>query len=143
LGHIKKVFLEVSRFGITAVKYRIRNEGLIMASFICKCGTRLSNTESLSKVELRVYTDTEWDEILKAIRLKRGGFPEQRMMLGDTPNVKEYMFFKTQSLSRHTSLNNREIFSGGQVYIFQRQNGERPGAIDMQGFHGFVIIDNE
>ncbi|SBV99289.1 hypothetical protein KL86CLO1_11170 [uncultured Eubacteriales bacterium] len=39
--------------------------------------------------------------------------------------------------------NNREIFSGGQVYIFRRQDEKATGAFDIQGFRGFVIVDNE
>jgi len=39
--------------------------------------------------------------------------------------------------------NNREIFSGEQVYIFQQQNGKCQESLICKGFLGFVIIDNE
>ena len=35
-----------------------------MASFLCKCGETLSNTLATNDIELRVYTDREWDEII-------------------------------------------------------------------------------
>ncbi|PYE41857.1 hypothetical protein HUB98_07220 [Paenibacillus barcinonensis] len=35
-----------------------------MARFQCKCGATLTNTIAPNDVELRVYTDKEWDDIL-------------------------------------------------------------------------------
>lgn len=35
-----------------------------MARFQCKCGLSLSNSEAPNDVELIVYTDKEWDEII-------------------------------------------------------------------------------
>ena len=36
-----------------------------MAKIICKCGCLLSNSESPNDIQLRVYTDKEWDNILE------------------------------------------------------------------------------
>lgn len=35
-----------------------------MAKMICKCGYLLSTTQVPNDIELRVYTDKEWDDIL-------------------------------------------------------------------------------
>lgn len=35
-----------------------------MARFLCKCGETLSNSMAPNDVELRVYTDKEWDDII-------------------------------------------------------------------------------
>lgn len=35
-----------------------------MSRFDCKCGQVLSNSLAPNDVELRVYTDKEWDEII-------------------------------------------------------------------------------
>lgn len=35
-----------------------------MARFHCKCGATLSNTLAPNDIELRVYTDKEWDDIM-------------------------------------------------------------------------------
>ncbi|MFC5702320.1 hypothetical protein ACFPVX_13540 [Cohnella faecalis] len=34
-----------------------------MARFLCRCGEILSNSEVPSGIELRVYTDREWEQI--------------------------------------------------------------------------------
>ena len=36
-----------------------------MASIICKCGKRLTDFEAPNDIELRVYTDFEWDKLLE------------------------------------------------------------------------------
>lgn len=36
-----------------------------MARFICTCGQLLSNSLAPNDVQLRVYTDKEWDNILQ------------------------------------------------------------------------------
>ncbi len=35
-----------------------------MARLQCKCGATLSNSNAPNDVELRVYTDREWDDII-------------------------------------------------------------------------------
>jgi len=35
-----------------------------LARFLCKCGVTLSNSEAPNDVQLHVYTDKEWDEIV-------------------------------------------------------------------------------
>lgn len=35
-----------------------------MARFQCKCGVTLSNSKAPNDIELTVYTDKEWDDII-------------------------------------------------------------------------------
>lgn len=35
-----------------------------MAGFICRCGNGLSNSLAPNDIQLRVYTDKEWDDII-------------------------------------------------------------------------------
>lgn len=35
-----------------------------MAGFMCKCGQGLSNNIAPNDIQLRVYTDKEWDDII-------------------------------------------------------------------------------
>ncbi len=37
-----------------------------MAKFQCKCGAILSNSRALNDVELIVYTDIEWDDVINS-----------------------------------------------------------------------------
>ena len=46
-----------------------------MASFICKCGNRLSNAQNPNDIELRVYTDSEWDSILESDTIETWRIP--------------------------------------------------------------------
>ena len=36
-----------------------------MASILCKCGNRLSNSSVPNDVEYHIYSDFEWEEILR------------------------------------------------------------------------------
>lgn len=46
-----------------------------MARMTCKCGEVLSNGAAPNKVELRVYTDFEWDRILEVDTIETWKFP--------------------------------------------------------------------
>jgi hypothetical protein len=37
-----------------------------MAKFVCRCGNALSNSVAPNDVQLRVYTDEEWDTIIQS-----------------------------------------------------------------------------
>lgn len=49
-----------------------------MASILCKCGNRLSNSESPNHVILHVYTDYEWDDILRMDYVEMINFPKSK-----------------------------------------------------------------
>lgn len=38
-----------------------------MAKMTCRCGELLSNNDALNDIELKVYTDKEWDDILNVV----------------------------------------------------------------------------
>ncbi len=49
-----------------------------MARFGCKCGNTLSTTSSPNDVELHVYTDKEWDEIINLGNILSSNIPFPR-----------------------------------------------------------------
>jgi hypothetical protein len=66
--------------------------GVIMARMTCRCGEYLSNTAAPNDVQLRVYSDREWDKILENDIIEAWKFPPfLRMMFGVAPNVKDFM----------------------------------------------------
>lgn len=46
-----------------------------MGRMVCRCGQELSNSETPNDVQLRVYTDKEWDEIFKTDFIKAWEIP--------------------------------------------------------------------
>lgn len=49
-----------------------------MARMTCKCGAELSNQEAPNDIQLRVYTDREWDEICNCDSIQPWMIPEPR-----------------------------------------------------------------
>jgi len=45
-------------------------EVYIMSTIICKCGNTMSNTLAPNDIQLRVYTDKEWDDIIAMDRIE-------------------------------------------------------------------------
>lgn len=41
-----------------------------MSTIICKCGNTMSNTLMPNDIQLRVYTDKEWDDIIAMDRIE-------------------------------------------------------------------------
>lgn len=74
-----------------------------MANYYCKCGNRLNNSMVPNEVELRVYTDREWDDIINIGMMDSVDMQLLAWMYGGVQNVKEYMFLKIIRLSSITS----------------------------------------
>ena len=49
-----------------------------MARIICTCGAQLSNSEAPNDIQLRVYTDREWDEIFDCDSIQPWMIPEPK-----------------------------------------------------------------
>ena len=47
-----------------------------MARLLCKCGTTLSNTMAPNDVELKVFTDKEWDDIINLGQIDSVDLPD-------------------------------------------------------------------
>lgn len=49
-----------------------------MARMTCTCGAELSNHEAPNNIQLRVYTDREWDEIFDGDSIQPWMIPEPK-----------------------------------------------------------------
>jgi hypothetical protein len=49
-----------------------------MARFHCRCGKILSNTLAPNEVELKVYTDKEWDDIINLGQIDSVDLPKPK-----------------------------------------------------------------
>ena len=46
-----------------------------MATFLCKCGFRMSNSAAPNEVQYRVYSDIEWDQIMRSDTIETRKIP--------------------------------------------------------------------
>ena len=77
-----------------------------MAKMTCKCGNELSNVESPNEVELKVYTDKEWDEIMEIDTLNTWEIPLPKYDVWRCPKCERIYVFneKDNKASRVYSL---------------------------------------
>lgn len=59
-----------------------------MARMTCVCGTELSNYEAPNDIQLRVYTDREWDEIFDCDSIHPWMIPEPKFDVWRCPICK-------------------------------------------------------
>lgn len=71
-----------------------------MASYICKCGNRLSNALTPNDVELRVYTDSEWDSILENDFIETWKIPLPKNDVWRCPLCERVYVFQNSKLIR-------------------------------------------
>ena len=71
-----------------------------MANFICKCGNRLSNVQNPNDVELRVYTDSEWDSILENDTIETWKIPLPQNDVWRCPLCERVYVFQKSKLIR-------------------------------------------
>lgn len=64
-----------------------------MARFECKCGETLSNSMAPNDIELRVYTDKEWDEIINYEVLDPIEIPSPKYSVWRCPNCERIYVF--------------------------------------------------
>ena len=66
-----------------------------MARFNCKCGEVLSNSMAPNEIELRVYTDKEWDEIMAVDTINTWEIPMPQKDIWKCPTCQRlYVFDK-------------------------------------------------
>ena len=65
-----------------------------MASIICKCGVRLTNVEAPNDIELRVYTDYEWDKLLEQDTVNTWEIPAPQRDVWRCPTCERVYVFK-------------------------------------------------
>lgn len=64
-----------------------------MAGYLCKCGQQLSTTEIPNTIELRVYTDREWDELIQHDLIDPLSIPLPEYDVWCCPNCQRLIFF--------------------------------------------------
>lgn len=65
-----------------------------MAKMICKCGYLLSNSDAPNDVQLRVYTDKEWDSILSSEEINTWMIPLPKYDVWRCPSCKRIYVFE-------------------------------------------------
>lgn len=65
-----------------------------MARMTCQCGEILSNSMAPNDIQLRVYTDKEWDEILSLDTINTWEFPMPTYEVWRCPNCERIYVFK-------------------------------------------------
>ncbi len=65
-----------------------------MAGFMCKCGETLSNSQAPNDIELKVYTDREWDEILNNDLIDPLTIPDPKYDVWRCPKCERLYFFE-------------------------------------------------
>lgn len=65
-----------------------------MARFMCKCGETLSNSQAPNDIELKVYTDREWDEIINHDLIDPLTIPDPKYDVWRCPKCERLYFFK-------------------------------------------------
>jgi hypothetical protein len=65
-----------------------------MARMNCTCGEVLSNSMAPNNVQLRVYTDREWDKILEQDIIESWKFPRPTYDVWRCPNCEKIYVFE-------------------------------------------------
>ena len=65
-----------------------------MAKMTCKCGTKLSNQEAPNDVQLRVYTDREWEDIFNCDSIYPWLIPLPQYDVWRCPKCKRIIVYK-------------------------------------------------
>ncbi|WP_242939896.1 hypothetical protein [Ruminococcus flavefaciens] len=78
------------------LKYGLKVEYICgkMAKIICKCGFLLSNSEAPNDIQLRVYTDKEWDDIINYEEINPWMIPLPKYDVWRCPKCKRIFVFE-------------------------------------------------
>ena len=68
-----------------------------MASFYCKCGERLSNSDIPNDIQLWVYSDKEWDVILEKDTFEAWKVPLPTYDVWRCPNCERIYAFDNEN----------------------------------------------
>jgi hypothetical protein len=61
--------------------------------FTCKCGRTLSNTQAPNDIELAVFTDREWDDIINIGMIDSGDLPNPKYFVWRCPDCERIYVF--------------------------------------------------
>lgn len=83
-------YLGMLKYGRLKELLRGRN----MARMTCSCGAQLSNQEAPNNIQLRVYTDMEWDEICDCDSIVPWMIPEPKYDVWRCPVCKSIYVYE-------------------------------------------------
>jgi hypothetical protein len=64
-----------------------------MSGFLCRCGEELSTIEAPNNVQLRIYTDEEWDSIINLGTIESINLPRPKYDVWRCPKCERIYFF--------------------------------------------------
>lgn len=65
-----------------------------MARMMCRCGMKLNNQETPNDIQLKVYTDREWDEIFNCDSIQPWLIPTPRYDVWHCPMCKRIYVYE-------------------------------------------------
>lgn len=68
-----------------------------MSRMVCRCGEILSTVQAPNDIQLRVFTDKEWDEIIQSDTIHPWLIPQPTYDVWRCPTCKRLYFFKNGS----------------------------------------------
>jgi hypothetical protein len=81
-----------------------------MARFDCKCGTTLSNSVSPNNIELRVYTDKEWNEYMQGDFIDPIAIPSPKFDVWKCPGCQRVHVFNGNILIKTYQIEDDEVY---------------------------------
>jgi hypothetical protein len=72
-----------------------------MANYYCKCGDRLTNQLAPNDIQLRVYTDMEWDKILEQDIIESWKFPRPTYDVWRCPRCERVYVFEKNHVIKY------------------------------------------
>lgn len=73
-----------------------------MAGMLCKCGCVMSTTQAPNDIQLRVYTDREWDKIMDCETIIPWELPRPEHDVWKCPECQRvYVFEDTKTIMRY------------------------------------------
>lgn len=71
-----------------------------MARFLCKCGETLSNSQAPNDIQLKVYTDREWDGIINMGTIDTVDIPDPKYDIWRCPKCERVYVFNEDNTIR-------------------------------------------
>jgi len=72
-----------------------------MANYNCKCGNRLTNQSVPNDIELYVFTDREWDDIINLGMIDSLDLPDPKYDVWICPKCEKIYVFNENSLIKY------------------------------------------
>ena len=66
-----------------------------MARMTCKCGNTLSNSLAPNDIQLRAFTDKEWDDIINMGMIDSADLPDPKVDVWRCPNCERIYVFES------------------------------------------------